>query len=131
MPTTPNAAPATPPASERIMLSVNNCRMIRPRPAPIAARIAISRRRPTARASNRFATLAQAISSTKLTAPRSTSREDRTLLTSASRMGSTPKALFFPNTFGYFRRKSSADSFSRALACARVTPGFRRPATVK
>ena len=131
IPTTPNAAPATPPASESSTLSVSSCRMMRPRPAPMAARIAISRRRPTARASSRFATLAQAISSTKLTAPTRTRREERTLLTRASRIGSTLKAWFFPNAFGYFRRKSSAESFSLALAWARVTPGFKRPAAWK
>ena len=48
------------------------------RPAPSAARTAISRARPVARASSRLATLAQAISSTKPTAPLriSTSRTD-------------------------------------------------------
>ncbi len=40
--------------------------MIRPRPAPIAARIAISRLRTVARTSSRFATLAHAISRTKV-----------------------------------------------------------------
>ena len=75
-------APSRPraPASESSTLSVSSCRMMRPRPAPMAARIAISRRRPTARASSRFATFAQAISSTKLTAPTSTSSDERTLL---------------------------------------------------
>ena len=58
-----------PPASDSSTLSVSSCRMRRPRPAPIAARIAISRRRPVARTSSRLATLAQAMSSTKLTAP--------------------------------------------------------------
>ena len=41
---------------------------MRARPAPTAARIAISRFRPAARASSRLATLAQAMSNTKLTA---------------------------------------------------------------
>ena len=53
----------------------------------MAARTAISRRRPVARTSSRLATLAQAMSSTKLTAPTSTSSDERTLLTSASRIG--------------------------------------------
>ena len=53
--------------------------MMRPRPAPIAARIAISRRRPVARTSSRLATFAHAMSSTKLTAPSRTSSVGRTL----------------------------------------------------
>ncbi len=57
---------------DRSTLSVSNCRMIRPRPAPTAARMAISRLRPVARASRRLATLAHAMSSTKPTAPAST-----------------------------------------------------------
>ena len=51
------------------MLSVSNCRTMRPRPAPSAARTAISRCRAVARASSRFATFAHAISSTSVTAP--------------------------------------------------------------
>ena len=66
--------------------------MMRPREPPIAARMAISRRRPVARTSSRLATLAQAISSTKLTAPPSTSSDCRTLLTSTSRIGSDAEA---------------------------------------
>ena len=98
---------------------------MRPREPPIAARIAISRRRPVARTSSRLATLAQAISSTKLTAPTSTSSDERTLLTSTSRIGSTLKPLFGPSAFGNLRWYSSADSFSRAFACSSVTPGFK------
>ena len=43
---------------------------MRPRPAPSAARSTISPSRAAARTSSRFATLTQAISSTKPTAPR-------------------------------------------------------------
>ena len=77
--------------------------MIRPRPAPIAARTAISRLRPVARTSSRFATLAQAISSTKLTAPTITRSDDLTLLTNASPNGCTLNAWFGPSALGYFR----------------------------
>ena len=66
MPANPSASPRMPPASESSTLSVSNCRMIRPRPAPMAVRIAISRLRPVARTSNRFATFAHAISRTRL-----------------------------------------------------------------
>ena len=84
--------------------------MMRPRPAPIAARMAISRRLPMARASRRLATFAHAISRTKLTAPTRTSKDERTLLTSASRIGSTLKLLFACSAVGYLRRKSSAET---------------------
>ena len=72
MPTTPRISPQAPPIAESSTLSVSSCAMMRPRPAPIAERIAISRRRPVARTSSRLATLAQAISSTRPTAPSST-----------------------------------------------------------
>ena len=59
-----DAAPE--PASRR--LSVSICRTIRPRPAPIESRTAISRLRSDARASSRFAILAQTMMSTSVTA---------------------------------------------------------------
>ena len=58
-----------PPIMESSTLSVRSCRTMRPRAAPMAARIAISRERPIARANSRLATLAQAISRTQPTAP--------------------------------------------------------------
>ncbi len=64
-----STSPSAPPASDSIKFSVSNWRMMRPRPAPRAVRTAISRLRPVARASSRFAMLAQAISSTHPTAP--------------------------------------------------------------
>ena len=57
----------TPAASESIALSVSICRMIRPRPAPRAERMAISRVRRDALASSRLARLAQAMSRTNPT----------------------------------------------------------------
>ena len=65
---------------------------MRARPAPMAVRMAISRRRPVARTSSRLATLAHAINSTNPTAPRSTSSSVCALRTSVSRIGSTVKA---------------------------------------
>ena len=62
--------PGRPPQLNR-RLSTRSCRMVRQRLAPSAARTANSFRRERARASRRFATLAHAIASTKLTAPRS------------------------------------------------------------
>ena len=137
IPSHPNSRPNRPPAIESRMLSVSSCRMIRPREPPTAARMAISRRRPVARARRRFATFAQAISSTRLTAPTSTSSDVRTPRTSKSLIRSTPKLLFCPNV-GNFERKSAADARSRAFACSmrdprlqpsghpEVVPGFPR-----
>ena len=48
--------------TDSTMLSVSTWLMMRPREPPSAARIAISRLRPVARTSSRFATFAQAIS---------------------------------------------------------------------
>ena len=58
------ARPAMPPSAASTRLSVSTCLTMRPRPAPIAARIASSRERAASRASSRLATLPQAISST-------------------------------------------------------------------
>ena len=63
--------PPTPPSAPSIKLSVRSCRTIRPRPAPIADRRANSRPRSLAPTNRRFATLAQAISSSRPTAPTS------------------------------------------------------------
>ena len=76
--------------SDSTTLSVSTWLMMRPREPPSAARMAISRLRPVARTSSRLATLAQAISSTKPTAPISTNSDWRTLRTSTSPIGSTP-----------------------------------------
>ena len=89
--------------------------MMRPREPPIAARIAISRRRPVARTSSRLATLAQAISSTRLTAPASTISDWRALRTSTLRIGSTENPPFGPSAFGYLRLYSSADAANARL----------------
>jgi hypothetical protein len=72
MPTTPRTSPQAPPMADSSTLSVSSWTMMRPRPAPMAERMAISRRRPVARTSSRLATLAQAISRTRPTAPSST-----------------------------------------------------------
>ena len=69
--------PAMPASAPTSTLSDNNCRMIRREEAPSAPRIAISRWRPVARASIRLATLAQAISRIKPTAPKSSSSRGR------------------------------------------------------
>ncbi len=70
-PTAASASPSPAPATDSIMLSVSVWRISRPRAAPMASRTAASRRRLVARASSRFVMLAQAISNTSATAPRS------------------------------------------------------------
>ena len=59
-----SSRPHTPPSTASSVLSTSNCRMTPARPAPSASRIAISGRRAAARASNRLAVFAHAISST-------------------------------------------------------------------
>jgi hypothetical protein len=72
------ATPRAPPTSASTTLSVSSCRTSRLRPAPSAERTTSSRWRAEPRASCRFATLAQAISSTKPTAA-SSSHSPRTV----------------------------------------------------
>ena len=62
------STPSAPPAQASTVASTITCRISLARPAPIAARSAISRRRPAARARSRFVTLMQAISRMKATA---------------------------------------------------------------
>ena len=76
--------PHEPPINARKVLSVSNCRISRQRLAPSAARVAISRCLVDARARRRLATVAQAISRTKPTAPNRTSNAGRTLPTMVS-----------------------------------------------
>ena len=67
-PQTARKTPSAPPQMESTRLSTRNCLTRRARVAPSAERMAISRWRRTAWLSSRFATLAQAMSSTKTTA---------------------------------------------------------------
>ena len=61
--------PSAPPRLASSALSVRNCLINRPRPAPIASRIATSRWRAVARASSRHETFAHAMSRTTPTTP--------------------------------------------------------------
>ena len=72
---TATAIPRRPPIEASTRLSTSSCLSRRLRLAPSAVRTAISRSRAIARLSNRFATLAHAISSTHATPPRSTSSD--------------------------------------------------------
>ena len=115
-----------PPATPSKTLSVSNWRITRAGLAPRAARIANSRVRPVERARRRLATLTQAIKSTKLTAPSSTSRIPFTLPTTSALRGisETPVPL---SASGYAAARFSAMRFMSARASSMVTPGFRRP----
>ncbi len=82
-----SATPRTAPHNASKMPSVTNCRARRTKLAPSAPRIAISRRRASARASRRFATFTLAMSNTKTTAPSSINRAGRTLATTSACRG--------------------------------------------
>ena len=93
----PTAMPSTPPIAASTRLSVTNCRATRQRPAPSAERSDSSRIRTVARASSRFATLAQQISRTKPTTPRNridVVRKSLPINASCSGSSLTPRPLF-------------------------------------
>ncbi len=135
-------SPASPPSVPSSRLSTNNCRAIRPRDPPSDSRTAISFCRAAARASIRFATLAQAINSTNATTPISTSSgvdalrrnwlrpcEPGTASIRCSRnacrvRASAPLSISSFTSRSRFCLKSTPRS---AFACARAVPGFSRP----
>ncbi len=118
-------SPAIPPIAESSTLSVSICRMMRPRLAPIAARIAISFCLAALRARSRLATFAQAISSTNPTAPSSARSDGFTSRTSRSwriaRFASQP--LFVSKNCLV---SCALMALIRVWACCRSMPGFRR-----
>ena len=120
--------PAAPPANDSISASTISCWKTRARPAPSAARIASSFRRDNVRVKSRLPTLAQAISSTSDTAARRTTNGVRRSPTSTSWSGITvaPQPAL---SLGYSRSSRVEMAVISALACASVTPGFRRATT--
>jgi hypothetical protein len=98
---------------------------MRRRPAPSAARKAISRNLPLARISNRFATLAQAISRTRPTAASSTNRGRRTFSVTSTRKGTTA-ALQSLSIAGRSAESCLATAARSCCACRRLTPGLSR-----
>ena len=123
--------PTAPPTSASTRLSVRSCRAISTRDAPSAVRTVTSRCRAVPRARSRLATLAQAMSSRKPTAASSSHSEFfvaglRKLLRNGSTLGVQPRL-----ESGNSAACRSATSFSRALACSTVTPGFSRPSAVR
>ena len=84
---TASSRPSEPPAMASTRLSVSNWRTMRLRPAPSATRTAISFSRVAARASSRLARLAQAINSSRPTAPSRIIRTGRMRPVNISAMG--------------------------------------------
>ena len=119
------ASPRTPPAAASTTDSVSNCLAILHTPAPIALRTAISRARPLARASKRFATLPHAISSTSATAPKSISSAGRVFAVRSSLSGATriPHPVLVDGCSAASLRESVS---SRAAACCWLIPGRSR-----
>ena len=82
-------APSSPEIAASVTLSARSCRTIRTGLAPRAARMAISRARPTLRASERLATLAAAMRSTQETAAVSSHNANRGLDPTTWRLSGT------------------------------------------
>ena len=109
------------------MLSVTIWRINRLRPAPSAARMAISFWRVTVRASRRFERLAQTISITTPTAQASTSSAVRRRPVTCSSRGTILGRMSLRS--GYSRGQSLAERVQFGARAPTVAPGFRRPMT--
>ena len=122
-----NRTPAVPATTASTRLSVSDCATSRDRPAPSATRTAISCRRPTARATSRFATLTHAISSTRLTA--ASSRSSARFVSPTSAVAHRQREVLGSLVLGRdVPAPSAARSSSRSSsACAIDTPGASRP----
>ena len=136
------ASPVSPPSAERQRDSIRSWETIRPRLAPTASRTAISFCLFVARASKRFARLAQAISSTTPVIAIST----QSGVESSGRIYDRPcepgrTSIEHLRNCSRSYAEACANAASRtsnssiecmkgcndALACAPVTPGFNRP----
>ena len=118
------SSPATPPMRPSSAVSVRSWRTSRCQRAPSATRTAISFWRAVARVSNRFATLAHAMSRTSVTEPITTNTARRTLPTTDSTSGTT--SIVKVRSRLSFSRIRAAMAATSACACAIVTPGFSR-----
>ncbi len=140
--TTINSAPSRPaedprrrPEGRAACPSVSSCRINRQRLAPSERRTAISFWRTAARASNRFATFAQAINSTRPTIvinrpPAITTFPRNPGLIVACASGTT--VIFRPPfSLGYSLASWLAIVLRFASACCTLTPGFSRPVALK
>ena len=121
--------PRAPPAIESRVVSVRICCTTRLRLAPKAVRMAISLRRASAFATNKFATFAQAMSRTNATAPNNTSSAGRMSPTIWSRSGTTiaPQPL---SSSGYCCSRRREIVVISTCACLVSTCGFRRAITM-
>ena len=113
-------------ANSRLSLSI--CRTTRALPAPSAMRTAISRSRAAARASRRFARLAQAISSTSSTAPLNTASAGRRSpvrrrCSGAARIRIPSRKPAFSKSFGYSARMLAVSCGNCAWSCPSVSVG--------
>ena len=132
IPRNPKEASAKPatlarPASTR--LSTNSCRISLHRPAPKAARIAISPCLAAPRARSMLATLAQTIISTNTTAPNSARRASRSGPSIPWILSGSTEALQPALVFGYCIDRRLATVPISAWACFRVEPDLRRAMT--
>ena len=110
-PTSPATAPST-------TLSESSCRTSLDPVAPSALRTAISRSRPAARASIRFATFAHAISRISPTAPNSSISRGRISPTSASSSGTTVISRAQSSGIRHGKSGSSCGCRRRSSPCA-------------
>ena len=120
------SSPTPAPRNERIRFPIINCRMTRPRPAPIASRMAISLRREVPRASSRLAIFTQAISNTRPAITITTAETPRNILPSSP--GRTPAVASAMGCFPFFPaawRRRSLITFTSACASWRDTPCFQ------
>jgi hypothetical protein len=111
-----------------ITLSVRSCRTIRPPLAPMARRMATSRPRVAARASDRFATFAQASSRTAATTDSSRPATETICARCAALTWETDEATSVRGgTPGRACARTALTGASDARACATVTAGLSRP----
>ena len=120
---TASASPTTAPSPARTRLSVRNCAMSLPRPAPRAARTATSRPRAAPRDNSRFARLTQAISSNAADAHKRTINAVWVLPAISSRSGIMVTECGPRKSFAVTCMLSAAMD---SRACSSVTPGLRR-----
>ena len=124
------ASPANAPTSDNSNDSVRSCRTTRVRPAPNARRNANSFSRAAPRASIRFDTLTQAISSTNPTNANTAVKTGCTSFTPSSAMGVTA-TVSPPLVSGKVPAKRRPMRSISRRACSSVTPAFSRAHTPK
>ena len=117
--------PSAAPQHERLTLSVSTCRSSRKRPAPSAARIAISFCRAPMRANCKWERLAQTINITTPTAHISTTRAGRTCPLTCCSRGTSLGVIGFRS--GCWLSSCFPKAVNSACALSTVTCGFNLP----